>query len=266
MLIATIRTALGKARDLYFRLQVNQRLYVNAAVALLVFLATSVVTGVQGARGTLLLFLAIWVTAIAYDLVALYNKVYDSILGKTFLVILFSLCTNFSIGLSSQLVNNVVGGDPSKFPHTIALLSILNIPIFVAVGFGALYFGLMITTPLLLMFHSLPDDKAKEVLLPGYSARSIVPFYKTTRAVQFISLAIFCGFVLSLSPKVMRNYETFLTDSARWFLFELEMYPKAQCTLPRDSRAAFVSDEKVLLAEKNQLGIVFTVRECKSGT
>ena len=91
MLIATIRTALGKARDLYFRLQVNQRLYVNAAVALLVFLATSVVTGVQGARGTLLLFLAIWVTAIAYDLVALYNKVYDSILGKTFLVILFSL-------------------------------------------------------------------------------------------------------------------------------------------------------------------------------
>ena len=232
-------------------------------VMLIVFLISSAILRPQDARSMLTIFLAFWIAAICYDLITLYKKVYESVLGKGFLLILLSLCTNFAIVLSSQFVNDISGVDPSKFPHTIALLSILAIPFFIAAGFGILYFGLLLATPLL-MFHTLLDDKAKEVLIPGYSNPAI-PYQKTTRAIQFISLAVFCGVVFSQSQKVTRSYETFLTDTARSFLFQLEMYPKAPCAIDPGSRAAFLSDEKILLGQKSAAGIVFRVRECKSG-
>lgn len=261
-----IRNALTQIRGSYLRLQVNQRLYVNAMVMLIVFLISSAFLGPQDTRSVLIVFLAFWIAAIGCDLIAVYKKVYESILGKGFLVVLLSLCTNFAIVLSSQLVNDIAGVDPSKFPHTIALLSILSIPFFVGAGFGILYFGLLLATPLLLMFHTLPDDKAREVLIPGYCANPSIPYLKTTRAIQFISLAVFCGLVFTLAQKVSRSYESFLTDTARSFLYQLEMYPKAPCSIVPGSRAAFLSDEKILVGVKNSAGIVFNVRECKSGT
>src|SRR6266508_4567233 len=119
---AAIRITLIKIPDRYFRLQVNQRLYINTIAILITFLVISVVTGFKGAKGVFFIFIAFWIVAIFYDLITLYKKVYESVLGKGFLVILFSLCTNFAIVLSSQLVNDITGVDPSKFPHTIALL------------------------------------------------------------------------------------------------------------------------------------------------
>jgi hypothetical protein len=260
---ATMVNVLTKFQSSYFELQVNQRLYVNTMVMLTAFLINSALFGTQSAREVLIVFLVFWIAAICYDLIALYKKVYQSVLGKAFLVILFSLCTNFAIALSSQLVNDITGVDPSKFPHTISLLSILSIPFFVAAGFGALYFALLVATPLLLMFHTLPDDKAREVLIPGYCSKQAVPYEKTTRTIQFVSLAVFCGVVFSFSQNVTRSYETFLTNTARSFLYQMEMYPKAPCLIQQGSRAAFLNEDTILIGEKKLTEIVFNVRECK---
>lgn len=259
-----LANAFSKFQQGYFQLQVNQRLYVNAAVGLVAFCVASAILGEAKAKGILFIAIAFWMAAIFYNLISFYKKIYESVLGKGFIVLLFSLCANLAIALSSQLVNDISGVDPSKFPHTIALLSILCIPPFVAVGFSILYGFLLFATPLMLMFHALPDEKTKEVLLPGYSAHQVTPYYKTTRVIQFISLAVFCGFVFSLSQKVMRNYEIFLTNTARSFLYQLEMYPKTPCGIEEGGRAAFLSDEMILVGIKNSAGITFKVQECKA--
>lgn len=251
-------------RDGYFELQLNQRFYVNAVVMLIVFLVSSAISWSPFAKGSLFLFFVFWIIAIYNDLIPLYKRVYESVLGKIFLAILFSLGTNLAIAGSSQLVNGITGIDPSKFPHTIALLSILNIPIFISIGSGIIYFILLLVTPLLLMFHMLPDESMKEVLIPGFSASSSIPYRKLTRAIQLISLVTFCGLAFTFSQKAMQSYDAFLTDTGRSFLFKMEMYPKAQCDIETDSRVAFLSDEKVLIGEKNSSGIVFKVRACKS--
>lgn len=261
---AVIQNTFTKIRDSHARLQVNQRLYINAIAMLIVFLVTSTVLGVPNAKGVFYVFLAFWLAAISYDLIALFKKAYESLLGKSFLIILFSLCTNFAIVLSSQLVNDIAGVDPSKFPHTIALLSILSIPFFIAAGLGVLFFALLLAAPLLLTFHLLPDDKTKEVLIPGYSASPSIPYQTTTRAIQFISLLFFCGLIFILPQKITKNYETFLKNTARSFLYEMEMYPKAPCDIEPGTKAAFLSDEKILLGEKSLGEIAFSVRECKS--
>ena len=100
MSCTTIRNALTIIREGYFRLQGNQRLYVNAIAMLAVFLVSTVVMGFQGAKGVFYLFLVFWVAAICSDLIGLFNKIYESNLGKGFLVVLFSLCTNLAIVLS----------------------------------------------------------------------------------------------------------------------------------------------------------------------
>ncbi len=262
---ANILKAGTDIREGYFRLRVNQRLYVNAIVTLAAFLLSYAISGSSFSQSFFTLFIAFWCAAICHDLLALYKKVYETTLGKAFLVVLFSLCTNIAIVLSAQLVNDIVGIDPGKFPHTVALLSILFIPLFVAAGFGILYFILLFAIPLLLMLQMTGDDRAKEVFFPGYSASPTIPYQKITRTIQVVSFAVFCGVVYSLSQKVMHSYETFLSDTARSFLYQLEMYPKAPCNIEPGSRVAFISDEKVLVGVKGPNEITFKIRDCKSG-
>lgn len=265
MFRTAIRDVVAQMRKDYFQLQVNQRFYVNAIAMLIVFLLSSVVLGAQNATGVLYIFLVFWIAAICYDMIASYKTIYETVPGKGFLVLLFTLCTNFAIVLTSQLVNDIVGVDPSKFPHTITLLSILSIPFFIVAGIGILYFVLLLVTPFLLMFHTLPDEKSKEVLFPGYSTRPSIPYQKTTLAVQIVSFAFFFGVVLFFSQKVAHSYETFLTDFARSFMYDWEMYPKAPCVIEQGSRAAFLGDEKILVGVKSSTGIAFNIRECRGG-
>ena len=249
----------------YFRLHVNQRLYVNSFVLLAAYFAASPLLGAERAKGLLFLFLAFWVIAIAYDLIALYKKTYETVLGKALLVLLFSLCANMAIVLSSQVVNDIAGVDPSKFPHTIALLSILTIPFFIAAGFGILSIVLLIAIPFLMMVHTLPDEKAKAVFFPGLVPAETIPYPRTTRLIQLFSFAVFCGVVYSSSQKSAKSYETFLTETARSFLFQFEMYAKSPCAVSSGSRIAFLGDGKILVGSTSNAVVTFQVQECKSG-
>lgn len=260
-----IRNLIAAVGDTYFRLHVNQRFYVNSFVLLAAFLAARPLLGDETSKGFLFLFLAFWVIAIAYDLIALYKKIYETVLGKALLVILFSLCANIAIVLSSQVVNDIVGIDPSKFPHTIALLSILTIPFFIAACFGILSMVLLFAIPIFLMVHTLPDEKAKAVFFPGLVPTETIPYPKTTRLIQLVSFAVFCGVVYSSSQKSSKSYETFLTETARSFLYQFEMYPKAPCTVSSGSRIAFLGDGKILVGSKSEAVVTFTIQECKGG-
>jgi hypothetical protein len=263
MTVTQFRNIASKVRSFYFTLQLNQRLYAITAALLVIFLISLPVFGAQGTKGLLAIFLLSWTAAIGYDLIALYKKVYETVIGKALLVVLVSLCTNLAIALSSQVVNDIVGIDPSKFPHTIALLSILSIPVFVVAAFGIFYGVLLVATPLLVMFYSLPNGSATEMLIPGYSKASLMPYHKTTRVIQFLSFAIYCGVTLSLSQKASQSYGTFVTDTGRSFLYQFEMYPKAPCAIEQGERIAFIADEKVLVGLRTPTGLTFQVRECK---
>ncbi len=170
-----VRNALSKFRDGYFRLEINQRLYVNAMIMLFIAFIVSAIFKPQDSKGALILFLVFWISAICYDLISLYKKIYSSVLGKGFLLILFSLCTNFAIVLSSQLVNDISGVDPSKFPHTIALLAILSKPFFIAAGFGSRLAPITFNTPTPLV--RVKGKRIIDSLLDAVIAQGITEIY-----------------------------------------------------------------------------------------
>lgn len=264
---AKTRQLIVKIREHYPKLRVNQKLYINAIATLAVFGLIELVLGIATARSFFFVFLAFWVWAIGYDLIGLYKRLYKKPLGKAFFLLLLALATNFSIMLGSQVVNDVVGVDPTKFPHTVALLSIMNLPVLLAMGMTVVYGCTLVAAPFLLMFHTLPNEQTKQILVPGYATPENYPLHKTTLAIQFVSIGVFAGFVLALAGKFEKAYNESLTHAAREFIFVMEMYPKAQCALPKGTRAAFVADEKVVTAARAASGINFEPpRDCKTGS
>lgn len=264
-----------KARALALRvieagstLRTNQHLHVNALVTLIFFLLASLVADPRTVRAFAWFFLFFWAWAVGYDLIGLYKKIAEKPLGKVFFLLLLSLATNFAIMLGSHVVNDVVGIDPTKFPHAIALLSILSIPVFVAAGLTLIYAVLLILAPLLLGFHMLPDE-VKRVVIPGYAPPESYPFRKTTFLIQFFSIAIFASFALNMIGRFAKNYDDAMTHVASEFIFRFEMYPRAQCAIPKGSHAAFVADEKVLTAARAASGNSISFdqpRDCKAGS
>lgn len=248
----------------YFSLDVNQRLYTNALVLFALFCVTKLTIGGEMSEGLYLLFILFWVVAIGCDLTAIYKKIYETLLGKALLLIVFSLCANVAIVLSSQIVNGITGVDPSKFPHTVALISILLIPMFVVLGFGILSFTMPIVVPVFMMAYTLPDPKAKAIFFPGLATRETTLYPKITRFVQLISFTIFCVFIYSSLHKSSSTYEAFLTETAQSFLYQFEMYGKTQCAIDGESRNALLGDGKVLVGIKKQSIINFELRDCTS--
>ena len=264
-----------KARALALRvteigssLRINQHLHVNALVTLIFFCMASLVADKQTVRAFAWFFIFFWAWAVGYDLIALYKKIAKKPLGKVFFLLLLSLATNFAIMLGSHVVNDVVGIDPTKFPHAIALLSILSIPVFVAAGLTLIWVVLLLTAPILLMFHMFPDE-VKKVVIPGYTPPENYPFRKTTFLIQFFSIAIFASFAQNMIERFAKNYDEEMNHVASEFIFQLEMYPRAQCAIPKGTHAAFVADEKILTATRAASGNAITFdqpRDCKAGS
>ena len=260
-----VKELLAKVGPAYIQLQINQRLYVNALVLLAAFLTAPRLLNGETVKGLLYLFVVYWIAAIAYDLVAIYKRFYETILGKALLVVLFSLCANIAIALSSQVVNDIVGVDPSKFPHTIALLSILSIPIFIVAGLSILSMVLIFTIPIFMVVHTIPDENAKTVIFAGLLPKETVPFPRITRIIQLVSFAVFCGVMYGSLQNSTKDYETFVVETARSFLYKFEMYSKAPCKVDGGNRIAYLGDGKILVGSKNGAMVIFKVQECKSG-
>lgn len=248
----------------YLELAVNQRLYINAMVCLALFLICRPILGMGNSEGLFLFFMLFWVVAIAKDLIDLFKKVQATILGKALLVVLLSLSTNLAISIASLVVNNVTGVDPSKFPHALAFVSILLIPFLVAAGFGLLYMILILAAPFAMMFLMFPDEEFRRLIMPGYKASSDLRHPVITRCVQFVSFAVFFGFAGNMSGRWAQSYDSFLSSTTLSFIYHLEMYGKAPCPLPKGARAAFTSDDRVLLGMKVRDTITVKLAQCKA--
>ncbi|MGV3581651.1 MAG: hypothetical protein ACO1N8_05030 [Methylophilus sp.] len=262
-LLAFTKKTLAKAKEAYELLAVNQKLYIKALGILLVYLLFPTAINPDLEKGILGLFFLVWISAISCDLITMYKKIYETLIGKAMLLLLLTIFTNVAIGLSAQVVNDITGINPSNFPHTQAMLAVLMIPLLI-VGMGAfLYFAILILSPLILMFHISGEDY-KRFFIPGYSMTNKLNFLKITRIVQVVSLIVFLGIIYSASQKISNNYSIFVSDSARFLVYNMEMYSRAPCAIEGGGKVAFVGDDKVLVGFKNKSKTVFKLAECKT--
>jgi len=263
MLSKLIKGTINSTLATYELLKTNQKLYFNTAIFLLFYLIFPKEINPNLDKVLLSILMLTWVSAISYDLLTTYKKIYETLVGKAILLLLLTIFTNVAIALSAQVVNDITGVNPSSFPHTQVILAVLMIPLLV-VGIGAfLYFAILVLSPLILMFH-IYDEDFKRFLIPGYSMNNKIHYLKITRIVQIVSLIIFLGLIYSSSQKITNNYGTFVSDSARFLVYNLEMYTKAPCPIEGVGKIAFIADDKILVGIKSKSETVFKLAECKT--
>jgi len=261
MLSKLIKGTINSILATYELLKINQKLYFNTAIFLLFYLIFPKEINPNLDKVLLSILMLTWISAISYDLLTTYKKIYETLVGKAVLLLLLTIFTNVAIGLSAQVVNDITGVNPSSFPHTQVILAVLIIPLLV-VGIGAfLYFAILILSPLILMFHIFDED-FKRFLIPGYSMTNKIHYLKITRIVQVVSLIIFLGLIYSSSQKIADNYSTFVSDSARFLVYNLEMYTKVPCAIEGVGKIAFIADDKILVGIKSKSETVFKLAEC----
>jgi hypothetical protein len=262
--LAAIKGAIVQAKNNYGLLAINQKLYIRAATVLLFYLLFPKAIDANLEKSLLHLFFLFWLWAIGYDLLTIYKKIYKTLLGKGFLILLLTIFTNIALALSGQVVNDITQVNPGNFPHTQTVLAILMIPMLVIVLGAFLYFVMLIFSPLLLIFH-ISDNDFKRFFIPWYSASTEIKYLKITRAVQTTSIIIFFGLIYSLSHKIDEKYTVFVSNSARFLLYNFEMYSKAPCVIENGVKIAFIEEDKILVARRNKEGnTTFKLAECKT--
>lgn len=266
-------------RVFYQQLHHNQKLYVITLISFVFPLwalfcrsiADLVVPGWFGdIRPTLYPALVLWCWTVIYELSRIYVQIFEFPLGKAILLIIFSIATTFALVMSGQVINGITGAEPSKFPHTIAIVSTLTIPFFVAMGSGILWAVFVILVSVFgglgYMIRFLIKDMGLEFLYRDLIPKSGAPYPKLTKAVQLISISFFCGTFYSAMGRFAEVYDIFVAEKAAWFLYEMEMLSKSPCTTPPGSKIAYLgdlADNKILMARRQDDGsISFEVADC----
>lgn len=246
----------------YAELSFSQKCYVHAGVVLFFYSIARLFVSAELVAGFLGIALIFWIGGILADLLNVYRKVYEHLFGKAFVLLMFTLGANFSLSYAAQVVNFIVGGDPSRFPHTIAFVSVLLIPILAVVGFSIVYVFTLPVLIFLLLFRSIGDEKTLAFFLPGYTSNPKRPFARITLGVQVISFACYGAFLYDWGQTGVKDYDKRVTTAASWYLLNMEMYPKSECLVREGGRVAFLDDGKILVGWKDDQGTHFETEVC----
>jgi hypothetical protein len=169
--------------------------------------------------------------------------------------------TNVAIAMAAQVVNDLVGIDPSRFVHTIAFVSMHTAVILILLAMSLLSFvGLGLALPYLFL-NWANDEQSLASLFPWYKAAEAMPYKRLTVTVQVVSF-LALGLIAYSWVKDGKPFEDFVKGNARWFLYSFEMYEKAPCALGEGQRVAFLEGGKVLVADQMENAIVFRVQPC----
>jgi hypothetical protein len=257
-----VQTIAAKALEWYFSLSTSQKLYINALLVLVYVFVFQLFVEPKSKLTAWAVFFTFWAAAILHDLLRAYSAVYGNLLGRAAILLIFSLSVNFSITLAAQMVNGIVGVDPSKFPRAIALLSVLTIPFFAVALLFAAQLILIIVAPFALMFHTLPNDHARRVFVPNYKP-SCERYRGFSITFRVVSIILFVGMALALSERGMKAYNVWLSNVALNFIYKYEMFERAPCTFSNGGRVAFVGDGLIAVGKKAEGRISVTMQECK---
>jgi hypothetical protein len=208
----------------------------------------------------IMLMLGLGVTS---DLIMVYKKIWETTLGKAFLLIAYFLLSNIALGLSENAINIVTRADFISVVYTKAILTVIMIPLF-AWGISVFLMTMsFVFLPIIFMFLVIGKDFAQN---PCFSfVGSIFSNYlaKTTLAARFIAFLLLFGFIKAEGQEWARGYDSFLDKQLPFSLFLLEGKKFTSCTLDEKERGIKGEDGRYLIIKEGVEGYSFRTEYCK---
>ena len=235
-------------------LNISQRLYLFSIIALILFFLFA-----SSIREFAYLSLFFAVAAIAKDALDLYIKAWKSVLGKGIILLIWVLVTNFSLALSSQIINNIVKVEPTQLIYTLSFASVINIPIIIGILSIPLYFGLLILSLFMMFFMFF-----KKELLDFGVYKKIEKYPVLSGFVRFVVAIFLSGLLVKLSSLAIPKYEKFASDITSAFIYEMEAYKHSRCILEKDQKSILINSQEIIVVDKTSDGYSFNLRLCKA--
>lgn len=251
-------------RKFYISLNTSQRLYLYTFILLTSYFFCKLFLNNEISRSALILFILQLSCTVIYDFLKIYKFISSTVIGKAVLMIIFSLGVTFSLAISSQLINEITSIDPLKFPKTLTFLSIMMVPVLFVPSLLVIQILVISVSPILFSLYSMTNGDLKKFISPEKNLDTI-KFNKLTKFIQFLSFLLFIAIFYSLGNKFSPAYNKFLERSASWFIFNMEMYPKAHCKIGEGKRATFISDQIIAVGVREGNRISLVMQDCKQG-
>lgn len=243
----------------YMALRRGARIHINAGIIFAIYI---LVRGVFEAASHFLLLLALcaWLAGIYTDLASLYRRIYETLIGKVFLAVAFVAATVLAHAISGLVVNGVTGVDPSKFPYAETLVSLMAVPFLVFLAAVPALILLILFGPFVVLH--LSQNLSALRFLVGYDIKGESSAKQASGWIHLISWVIFVGFTSQMGRVVTARYEVLVSNFAREFIFNFEMYSHFRCVGAEGEKVAFIGGSEVLVARRQGDGVVFDVRQC----
>jgi hypothetical protein len=246
------------------QLSISQSLYVISILSFLAFYALNLIGLESHAEPAFSGALLFCFFGVINDLVILFKKLWDSTLGKALILLGVALSTNFSFAISSQLINSIIGVDPSKLSYALSYVSLLTIPILIGLSSIAFFVVLILLGQLYFMLSMVGKD-VKEVPLLS----KIVPaFSEIYQIPTMVVRLIFFTVVLSTTHSYFKNnssdYSSFVIVSASAFIYHFEAFSKSRCLVNEGEKVIPINDKEIVVARKNDdKKYIFSLELCK---
>ncbi len=244
----------------------EQKLYI---AGLLLFLNYGLAWMVGYENSVILLFIACLVASSGFVVrsITFLEKLWDNSFGKALLSLVLALGTTLAVAVSTSLISDIVGSDPSKFALSITATGILITPFMVALG---LYIWATIVAIVLTLFLGLffiidqvkQSDEFRYIF--GIKDKEKPAFLWATRVARFVAIGLIVGSA-QFALNNERAYLEWTKVKVTSFVYYFEMYPKTHCDREALSeRFAYLNAKEVIVGDYRQGEFSFSTRPCYS--
>ena len=196
------------------------------------------------------------------DLLLIYNKVWNTNIGKGIILIIYAFTTNLAYTFSSMVINDIVKFQSSAFTYSLNFVAVMFIPILLlllsTLIFGILFVLSQLYMMVILLIQNWKPHKCFSDMLPKkienypfatFTARIIIYTY------VFTTLNFF-------GSKMVPSYGIMIDKATKFYIYHFEAKTYSRCKLEKLQKVIEINDQEVVIVEKTNQGYIFKSEIC----
>jgi len=196
------------------------------------------------------------------DLLAIYKTVWDTIIGKGSLLLVYAASTNVAYAMAARIVNELVKFDTSTLTYSVNLVAVLLAPAFILLGTCAALTVVLVLGQFYLMTTTYSKQLRENKCLSRMLPQSAEEYPGITFAVRVVVFPIVFGMLWASVPRVAPGYGKFIEETATAFIFNFEASHYSRCEIEQNSRAIRVTEKEIIVVSHSGNGYRFEPKKC----
>lgn len=200
------------------------------------------------------------------DLLTIYNKIWETKIGKGLILIAYALLVNFAYAISSQAISKMIGFSADNLTYTLNFVAILSIPFFVIiVSFVALGSIILIThfLAMMLIFISV----MAHLIVPQFTKKfnenkMLGNYFFAFIFVRLVAYSMTFGIANGVNASILPIYDRYVTKITKEFIYRFEANEQFRCQLDEGQRAIKINDQQVVVIHRKNGQFIFKPQFC----